>query len=49
MLQGESIRVLDYKGMYKGGQEVWAKSAQPDGPLTQVELQDGQFAVVAKD
>jgi len=45
LLQGERIRVLDYKG----GQEVWAKSAGADGSLTQVELQDGQFAVVAKD
>ena len=45
LLQGESVRVLDYKV----DQEAWAKSAQPDGSLTQVELQDGQFAVVAKD
>ena len=45
LLQREGIRVLDYKGE----QEVWAKSAGADGSLTQVELQDGQFAVVAKD
>ena len=43
--EGEKIRILDYKGE----QEVWATSAQPDGSLVQVELQDGQFVVVAEE
>jgi hypothetical protein len=43
--EGEEIRILDYKGE----QEVWATSTQPDDSLVQVELQDGQFAVVAED
>ena len=44
-MAGMQVHVLDYRGE----QDVWATSAQPDGKLAQVKLKGGQFTVVAKD